>query len=507
MTSDTLSSSQHSDNGQGAASLNPAATVLNVRTTLWVALALALVGTAAFQGTRGLYETTEGRYAECARETLHAGDLTEPMLNGKHHWTKPPLTYAAIAAGLVVFGENTLGARAYLVAAFVLTVLALYLTGAQLWDRRSAAVAALVYASSPFPLAAANMVSTDTLLVLWHALAFLFYWLARRRKRAAYICLMWLMVGAGCLTKGPLGILPLFSILPFHFLMHRREPDQPLLLHPVGLVLVGVVGLGWYLWKSYKYPGLMQYWFMHETVGRLAYGEFDRNPEFYMGVVIYVPTLALGAAQWAALFFRKRRTIPWPRGQWLRPLNWANGPQWTFLLLSFVLPFLFFMVSRSRLALYVLPLFVPMALAMGRGISWLMDTGNARPRTLFWLAAGGVALFAAIKPIPYDDFVGNNSDMKHLAAGLRPVLERYPQHKLYAFKKLPLYGLPFYLHEPVPAVTLEDSARIFAEARDAVKIPLVLLPGKDLKKLAASGLIFHIERVTGQWWVLTMAAS
>ena len=61
--------------------------------------ALAFVVAASFQGSRGLYESTEGRYAECARETLASGDWDDPILNGRPHWTKPPLTYMAIMAG------------------------------------------------------------------------------------------------------------------------------------------------------------------------------------------------------------------------------------------------------------------------------------------------------------------------------------------------------------------------------------------------------------------------
>ena len=71
--------------------------------SLGLVAVLAFVGTTAFQGSRGLYETTEGRYAECARETLASGDWDDPILNGRPHWTKPPLTYMAIMAGPPAF--------------------------------------------------------------------------------------------------------------------------------------------------------------------------------------------------------------------------------------------------------------------------------------------------------------------------------------------------------------------------------------------------------------------
>ncbi len=132
-------------------------------------LCTALLG-AAFQGSRGLYETTEGRYAEAALETLLSGRLLEPTLNGKPHWTKPPLTYWAIAAGLRLFGHNTWGVRAYLVLAWVVLVASIDWAGGVLWGRRAGALSALIAATTPMFAAAAHVVSTDLLLTTWAAL-------------------------------------------------------------------------------------------------------------------------------------------------------------------------------------------------------------------------------------------------------------------------------------------------------------------------------------------------
>ncbi|MCK4510708.1 glycosyltransferase, partial [bacterium] len=74
------------------------------RTVLLIVLAALLAF--AFQGSRGLYETTEGRYAESAREMLETGDWLVPRLDYEPHWTKPPLTYWALAGGMALLGEN-----------------------------------------------------------------------------------------------------------------------------------------------------------------------------------------------------------------------------------------------------------------------------------------------------------------------------------------------------------------------------------------------------------------
>ena len=71
-------------------------------------LAAALIGTA---GLVGLFEPTETRYGEIAREMLASGDWLTPRLDGIHHFHKPPLAYWASAAGMGLAGPNAFGAR------------------------------------------------------------------------------------------------------------------------------------------------------------------------------------------------------------------------------------------------------------------------------------------------------------------------------------------------------------------------------------------------------------
>ena len=82
----------------------------NIQEWSWrVMLALALLVGFSFQGSRGLYETTEGRYVEVAREMVETGNWIEPTLGYRPHWAKPPLTYWAIAGGIKLLGVNEWG--------------------------------------------------------------------------------------------------------------------------------------------------------------------------------------------------------------------------------------------------------------------------------------------------------------------------------------------------------------------------------------------------------------
>lgn len=469
--------------------------------SLLLVLALATITAAAFQGSRGLYETTEGRYVECARQTLETGRLDEPMLNGEHHWTKPPLAYVCIAAGLKTFGENTWGARAFLVAAFLLTVGVVYGLGWGLWGRQAAGYCALVYALSPFPLAAANVVSTDTLLALWEGLMLLCFWWGVRSRKRAWFLGFWLATAMAFMTKGPAGLLPLCGIVPVYVILRRRGEDVPRLFTLAGIVVFLGVGLGWYLIEASKYPHLLNYWIKDEIVGRNVKGEFNRNPEFYKAFIIYLPIVLFGTLPWLALVLIKAKRIPWPRGKWLRWLTWPQGIEWTFLLLSVLAPLVILSVSKSKLPLYVLPLFVPLCLMVGQGVSWLVTQGGLRKRTV--LIAACVMVLAAVAGKGTVARMPFHSDMKQLAGELKPILDKYPESPLYAIKRRPLNGLQFYLGATVPVISVLDLPRLTGLDGGSPHVvpPLILITAGDVKKL---GLVtdvtkVHLEKVSPFW--------
>ena len=190
----------------------------NISKVFWLAIVfLALFAAFSFQGSRGLYETTEGRYAECSREMMERGSYLEPTLDYQPHFTKPPLTYWAIAGGMRLLGPNEWGVRLYNAAAFFLTVLAIAWIGTTLWGKTTGIAAGLIYASSPFPVFGAYAVTTDTLLTLWGISAVLCCIKASRGqsslKRKTWIVAMWVFFGLGFLTKGPPALILLLPIL------------------------------------------------------------------------------------------------------------------------------------------------------------------------------------------------------------------------------------------------------------------------------------------------------
>jgi len=414
----------------------------------WLIVLVVLVYAIAFQGARGLYSPDEGRYTNVALNMLESGDWLKPMLHPEvEHWAKPPLTYWSVAASVAVFGHNELAARLPGALAFAGTILLMMRLGrrfvpAQPW------LPALTYATFAFPPLAANLVTTDTLLTFWEtlqAVAFVELWYAAtpRDERRARL-LLWLAAGLAFMTKGPPGLLLLGASALFAFLTARGAGLRRLFALDALLVFL-VVGGTWYVVVALREPGVMRYFLVEEVVNRVASDKMHRNAEWYGALKIYIPTVVVGMLPWLPLlvrtWWRERSTL-------VRDLR-TNAD--TRLLACWLLPIIVFMLARSRLPLYLLPLFVPLAIIAARALAPL-DLGRAGTRVAIaaWcvflvLARAAPAFFS----VPVDD--------RTLAAALMKELPAKPDEVAFV-ESDPRYGLRFYLGAEVERLEFPGDA-------------------------------------------------
>jgi 4-amino-4-deoxy-L-arabinose transferase-like glycosyltransferase len=359
-----------------------------------------------FQGSRGLMEPDEGRYSVVASQMLLSGDFLCPALNDDvPHFTKPPLTYWAIAGGTALLGRNEWGARLPYALAYIGAVLVVYAMARTITPERPW-LAPLVYAMFPFPYAAANVVTTDTLLTLWEAVAalgFVRWWAAAPAGGRGWRILMWAGFGMAFLTKGPPGLLPLVAMVVAVWLAEGRHRALRL-VSAGGLAVFVLLGVTWYLLVILRQPHLARYFVEDEVVRRVTSASVRRNPEWYKPFVMYLPVLVGGTLPWTFMLLRTvARTLPpalRSRAWWRSAL--ATDRWGVFLGLWFWLPCTVFCLSRSRMYLYMLPLFVPLALVVGRRVGdrrpWLLR----REVVAVWLVLlvalrGAVALYPSSK--------------------------------------------------------------------------------------------------------------
>ena len=124
-----------------------------------------------FLGNRGIWDPDEGRYTNVALNMLDSGDWLNPRRNDEvGHWTKPPMTYWAIASSVAVFGQNPWAARLPAALAYLLCVWLAWRMARRL-SPGSEATAALAYATMLLTVGASQLITTDYVLTAFSAFA------------------------------------------------------------------------------------------------------------------------------------------------------------------------------------------------------------------------------------------------------------------------------------------------------------------------------------------------
>ena len=169
----------------------------------------------------------------------------------------------------------------------------------------------------------------------------------------------------GFLAKGPAALIPCGGM--FVFLAVRKQ-ILPYFLTPwslAGLLIFALTGLSWYIWVGLNLPGAFSYFVDNQILGRLITEKYNRNPGL-AGALIYVPVLILGSLPWSAIWLEKKGKIKSAllNKQWWKQL--PKEPEILFLLCCIFIPLIVLSLASSKLGLYALPIFSPLAIAAAR---------------------------------------------------------------------------------------------------------------------------------------------
>lgn len=417
----------------------------------WALVAALVAFALVLQGARPLFDPDEGRYTAVALQMLDSGDWLTPRLHHEvPHFSKPPLTYWALASSMALFGRSEWAVRLPNALAFAATVLLVFALARRLAPARPA-LAALVQATSLLPFAAANVVTTDTLLALFETLAVtgfvLLRWAGASAERARW--LLWGGFGLAFLTKGPPGLLPLAAIVVFTaWVDGGRGLARLVSMRSSALFLA--LAFGWYGWQLSQRPDLLGYLLGEEVVDRIASTEFDRNATLLGLLETYLPVVVIGPLPWWPLLLRRRGAGERVAGGGLAALR--AEPERLFLWLWLLLPLAVFCISRSRLPLYLLPLAVPLSLLVARRLAGRLELGPRHRR----LVAGWILVLIAIKGA--GALLETDRNGRRLAEAIRRAVP-YPPGEVLFVEHRAFYTPAFYLGVEVEQVDLESSRR------------------------------------------------
>jgi 4-amino-4-deoxy-L-arabinose transferase-like glycosyltransferase len=362
---------------------------------------------------RGLFETSEGRYAMVAKTMNDTGNFWIPKINGKEHLTKPPLTYWIIAIGQKIWGMNTLGSRFNHMLLWLMFILIMVRLGELVADKKTGLLAGLIASTSLLPALGSWFLTTDPILVFFQTVAFWAVLEFRQSNQTYWTYIIWLSLALAFNTKGPVALFPLI----FWIYFMPRDIRKTFRI-PQFLIFILVCSF-WYIGLEVGKAGTLARLIQDELIKRTVTNYSGRNAFWWAPLGTYFLPLIIGWGLWPFLINKNDFRVLSKKSQF-RLFFW-----WTMITL------IVFSFIQSRLILYILPLVVPVTLLLAESVK--------RSEHIKRVLALNVILLISFKTFttiyPYDY---NAKQIAELATA------KAQDEKVY-FLAEDLYGVEFYL--------------------------------------------------------------
>jgi 4-amino-4-deoxy-L-arabinose transferase-like glycosyltransferase len=349
---------------------------------LTVLLAFAATVYFVALGNSAIWDANEAFYVETPREMIEANDFLNPTFNYLPRFNKPVLSYWIVAAVYRVAGVSVTAQR-FAIAIGALVIIGCAYALARLgnsrpsdgpgeglgrqpaapFNPRAAALwAAAGLAADPRLVMFARRIFIDIWITAFMALTLTFFALSERYpgRRRLFLCLMYVSVGLGVLTKGPVAIALPALAFALYFASTRQLSRVTSMMIPLGIVIVAAIVVPWYaaLYSEHGWTYIKSF-LISENVERFTSGVGVRQ---HRGPWFYLPIVLSDAFPWS-LLLPVAAVGAWKSRHRLEILLWC----WIVAIVCF------FSLSAGKQDLYIFPIVSAVAalggIAIERGLA------------------------------------------------------------------------------------------------------------------------------------------
>lgn len=298
-----------------------------------------------------LIDADEPRYAEAAKEMINAHKYLIPLADGLPRFDKPILFYWFEILSFKVFGINEFAARLPSVIAGAFTVSFVYWLGR---FYKVGLTAALVLLTCIEFFVVSRMSITDALLNFAIVSVLIIYFLIKEKHiNERYIYLLAVCAAIGFMTKGPVAIVIPGMVAVVDYLINQGWKDYK--LPALGMILKAfllffMIAAPWYILIDFNTEGAFtHYFFIGQNLGRFSSTLSGHHQPWWF----YIAVMIVGFMPWS-LFLPAMIADFKIKVESFRLQSFALI--WLFTVLGF------FSFSSTKLANYVMSIFVPLAI-------------------------------------------------------------------------------------------------------------------------------------------------
>lgn len=333
-------------------------------------------------GVRPLLIPDETRYAEIPREMIATGDYTVPRLNGLYYFEKPVLGYWLNAISIKAFGENAFAVRLpSALATGGCAVFVFFAASLTAGAAEAGLFAACIFLTFFAVFGIGEFAVLDSMFCLFMTGAMTFFLFAYKddtggKNRLWFLTLCGLFTGLAFLTKGFIAFaIPVVSIVPF--LIWDKKAREILRIPWIPIAIAILAALPWAVAIALAAPDFWHFFIVNEHIRRFVEANAQHAKPFWF----FLAVLPGAAMPWTFLFpaafsgLKKKNT---------------DKTIVKYLVCWFIFPFIFFSISRGKLATYILPCFAPLAILFALGLAAALKDGRNR------LFSGGALMLSML---------------------------------------------------------------------------------------------------------------
>lgn len=354
-------------------------------------------------GSYALMDVDETRYVSMARDMFHSKDFLTLYLNGEYFFEKPPLYFWGECLSFALFGKvNEFTARFPVALYGTLSTLLVYFTGKKFVSPRYGFISALILATTLEFVMLAKFAILDIVVTACIGFSVMFGFLTQIVKdenKKYFWWLFYIFSGLAVMAKGIPGFIVPFAVMFFVTLANKtfKEVFKPQNII-IGFVLFFLIVLPWHIvmFKIHDPLFFNEYIMKHHINRFFSSSQIDREQPFYF----YILTLLWGLIPYVfsliAVCIEKLKNIR----SFAIDTKSIKYKFFLFNAIAFIITFLFFTASKTKLITYILPVYFFTSCIIG--FIWeeyIFNSKNKKAIDLSVYIVGAICIFAGIAAV------------------------------------------------------------------------------------------------------------